>query len=87
MSRVISQREARRLKKRVEELEYLLRNERRIWGAEYPGGVNIATAAYGKDSTVNTAIQTARKLQHAVVVLADDTSVRFYALPLASLDK
>lgn len=84
---VISQREARRLKKRVEELEYLLENERRIWGAEYPGGVHIATAAYGKDSTVNMAVMTARKLKHAVVAIADDTSIRLHALPLANLDK
>lgn len=85
-SRTIPQREARRALKRVRELEYLLANERRVWGAEYPGGVQIASAAYAKDSTVNTAVMTARKLKHAVVAVADDVSVRFIALPLASLD-
>lgn len=82
----ISQREARRLRKRVQELEELLTRERRTWGAEYPGGVNIASAAYGKDTTVNAAVMTARKLGHAVVCVADDASVRFYALPLANVD-
>jgi hypothetical protein len=83
---VISQREARRLKKRVEALEGMLSRQRSQWGAEYPGGVQIASAGYPKDSAVNVAVTTARKLRHAVVALADETTVRFYALPLASLD-
>ena len=82
----ISQREARRLKKRVQELECMLQRERSVWGAEYPGGVHVASAGYGKDSTVNMAVMTARKLKHAVVAIADDTVIRFYALPLARLD-
>lgn len=83
---MISQREARRFKKRVQELEYILANERRTWGVEYPGGVHIGSAPYKKDESLNTAVMTARKLKHAVVAVADDTVIRFYALPLASLD-
>lgn len=79
----ISQREARRLRKRVEELERQIRLRNNAWATEYPGGVHIATVV-GSD-TVATAVLTARKLRHAVVVTNEGTTLRFYALPEARL--
>lgn len=81
----ISQREARRLRKRVAELEDLENQRRRTWIQEWPGGVNIISATYANGTEqVPVAIRTARKLGHAVVVLGDDTgNLRFVALPLA----
>lgn len=60
----------------------MLDGQRRHWAAEYPGGVQIASAGYAKGSEVNVAVSTARRLRHAVVCLADETTIRFYALPL-----
>lgn len=80
----ISQREARRLKKRVEELEREEAHRRRVWASEYPHGVNIATAKWEEGGRVPTAILTARKLKHAVVCTAEESGrVLFFALPLA----
>jgi hypothetical protein len=77
----ISQREARRLRKRVTELEAAETKRRRTWSQEWPGGVQIA--ATSPTESVLTAIRTARKLGHAVVATVDgdnDTFVRFTAL-------
>ena len=81
----ISQREARRLKKQVEEL---LRDERsRLgkWAMDWPGGVNVASTQWGPNDVVPVAIRTARLLGHAVVAMADSNGlVRFMALKLKS---
>ena len=81
MSKVISQREARRLRKRVEQLEAEESARRARWAAEYPGGVLLDTIH------VNVAewwiVQTARNLGHAVVVMPDkEEYVRLYGLRL-----
>jgi hypothetical protein len=81
----ISQREARRLRKRVEELERADISRRNRWSADWPGGTNIATAKFDSDGRVPVAINTARALRHAVVATAkEDGTVLFYALPLPS---
>lgn len=78
----ISQREARRLRKRVESLERQIKNQRQRWGAEYLGGVEISRVSYEPFAPVPLAIRTARKLDHGVAVIADDNGeVRFIALP------
>jgi hypothetical protein len=78
---VISQREAKRLKKRIFDLETELQRERRAWAQEYIGGVEIARAKWNGDDVVPVAVRTARKLKHAVVVTCDDDGlVRFHAL-------
>lgn len=76
----ISQREARRLRKRVKELEEAEAKRQRRYAQDWPGGVNVATADLPTDAAV--AIRTARRLRHAVVAIADDSgnSVRFMAL-------
>ena len=79
-SRRISQREARRLSKRVDELERAIESQRSVYSQEWFRAVNIATTELHE--THATAIRTARRLRHAVVVVGDDTNtVRFMALP------
>ncbi len=76
----ISQREARRLRKRVEELEQQEKYRRNRWASDWHGlwvnilSVNLDAAAYAT-------IKTARILQHAVICLPDGngTTVRLYA--------
>lgn len=83
MTKQISQREARRLRKRVEELELQEDRRRRAWSQEWFGGVNIATAEFNALDRIPVAIRTARMLGHAVVVIGSDGGdLRFMALPL-----
>lgn len=84
----ISQREARRLQKRVARLETILKSQRRQYVATYPGGVNIATLDLSGDMRTYGAIRTARLLGHAVVMVSDDGTyqVRIHALPHPSED-
>lgn len=81
----ISQRDARSLRKRVEQLERDENQRRLVWVTDYPYGVEVARMELSADHPVRTAIVTARKLGHAVVVgcAGGDTTVRFLALPLA----
>lgn len=79
---MISQREARRLKKRVAELEAQENTRRSSWAREYPGGVCIDTIT----ATTETwhIVNTARKLGHAVVVVPiPDFKLHVYGLKLA----
>lgn len=78
---LISQREAKRLKKRVEQLEEAEVMRRFSYASDWPGGVNITTVAVGDGPEM--AIRTARRLKHAVVcIVRDNGEVMFYALPL-----
>lgn len=82
----ISQREARRLRKRVTELEDRDAARRRAWSHDYVGGTQIGGVKWDKDESRPVAIRTARKLGHAVVVTAaDDGSVYFFALKVAEI--
>jgi hypothetical protein len=77
--KTIAQREARRLRKRVNVLEAAQRDRERRWSASWPGGTVIATAKWDANVLVPVAIRTARALGHAVVVTADDDGlVRFH---------
>lgn len=80
----ISQREARRLRKRVAELEGLEYRRRRAWASEWPHGTEIAAVKLVEYASVPVSIRVARRLNHAVVcTVSDDGTVRFIALPLA----
>ncbi len=68
----ISQREARRLKKRVEELELRDRARARHWSSEYPGGAHIDTLTVAGVEYV--AIKTAWMLGYAVIVKPSRTN-------------
>jgi len=81
--KIISQREARELRRRAAELESIEDRRRNAWADSYPGGANIMTVNIM--SEVRTAIHTARLLKHAVVVtLASDGAMKLHALPLGS---
>jgi len=70
LSKKISQREARQLRKRVAELERRDELNASAWAREYIGGVNVATVMV---SDVSHAIcRTARKLGHALVAVPSD---------------
>lgn len=83
----ISQREARRLRKRVAELQGVLNSERRVWGPAFIGGADIGRAQWAAGAAIPVAVRTARKLGHAVIATAADDNglVRFHALPLAEI--
>jgi len=66
----ISQREARRLRKRVQELEKLQADQRNRWAADYPGGITLGTISRSKDWLTGR-IDAARMLGHPVVVTQD----------------
>jgi len=80
--RRIGQREARRLEKRVEELEGELDRQRSTWANDFPGGTHIATVTFTEDATPIVATRTARRLAHAVVAVEVDKELRLFALPL-----
>lgn len=82
----ISQREARRLQKRVAELERHIEAQHRGWSGDWPGGVHFRTFDASAHGELRAAIKTARTLKHAVVCALSDTQLLFYALPLAKPD-
>lgn len=84
--KTISQREARELRRRVAELESQEESRRNAWTHEYPGGVNIAQTAYNASTDFLPAvIHNSRRLGHAVVCVANENNIRYYALPLAKV--
>ncbi len=83
-SKTIPQREARRLKKRVEELEGQLMHQRSCYARDWPGGLHIASFSVTSDDNRFAAIHTSRRLRHAVVAVSNDyRNFNLYALPLA----
>lgn len=63
----------------MEQLEATLCQQRNAWSSDWPGGVNITTLSV--PDTAYTAIEVARKLGHAVVVVADPQQrIRFMAI-------
>lgn len=78
----ISQREAQRLKKRVQHLEGILKRQHNHWSSEWPGGVEIARFQ-DTGNLVRVEIRTARLLHHAVVATVSDGGVvRLFGVPL-----
>lgn len=76
----ISQREARRLRKKLGEMERAEEARRRSWASDYPGGVNFTVSQ--PNETVIAAIKTARMLGHAVVVTLNGSTVLYHAMPV-----
>ena len=81
---MISQREERRLRKRVDELETVLYRQKCRWAADFPGGTHLGTISMPERGWLRGRIEAARMLNHAVVVTVpnSDNNVEFYALPL-----
>lgn len=75
---IISQREARRLRKRVEELEHRERARRHRWSSDYPGGTNFCTVTLC--DTAAAMVQTAQLLDHAIVARISGDQLYLYAL-------
>lgn len=82
MTTKISQREARQLRKRVEELESSLRRQRYVWGGDFRGGVHLGDITFQVDACIVAQALAARKLGHAVVLTVRNLKeVSLYALP------
>lgn len=75
----ISQREARCLRRRVEQLENQARANRNRWSKEWVGGITVTSMA--PDAVTIAKVETARALGHAVVVTSSDGRLYFHALP------
>lgn len=77
---MISQREARRMRRRLRELDGMKRG----WGKEWPEGKCILTARKGEMLTEeDTAIiRTARLLGHPVVVTSEGDTLYFHGMDL-----
>lgn len=65
----ISQREAHRLKMRVAQLEAEKQTQRRGWNRDWPSSTVIRRIT--TDDVTYTAVDIARRLSHAVVVVPD----------------
>lgn len=77
----ISQREAHQLQRQVARLENQIDQQRMAYASEWPGGVSIGWIEPGLE--VFTAVKTARRLGHAVVVVPQSTThINLFALPL-----
>lgn len=79
MRKKISQVEARRLLKRVQEMERLGRERLLRYSSDYPGGINFHTMSINSEGAA--CIHTAQKLEHAIVVrIGHDDKLYFYAV-------
>ena len=74
----ISQREARRLRKRVQQLEREQVERTRRWSKEYPGGVHIKT--WTPSEVDVEACRVASALGHALVLRYDNGKLYLYAV-------
>jgi hypothetical protein len=80
--KLISQREARKWKRRAEDLEALIQRERSTYAATYPGGMHIGHLSWDSETSIGSSIYTAQRLGHAVVAVADgNRKFNLYALP------
>lgn len=82
---IISQREAHRLRKRVEELEAGENARLNRWTGDYPSFANICNLRESLSFDVAiSAINTARLLKHYVIVKCDGDTIQFYASNLCA---
>lgn len=82
---IISQREARRMRKELTEIYNRDRRRALAWSSDYPGGVNIDSIAVNDNEW--HIVSTAQKLGHTCVVKAAQNGkyeLLVYALPEAS---
>lgn len=76
-----TQSEARRLAKQVDGLISILNQQKNNWTSEWPEGIKITEMPIG-DQRMLGAIETARKLGHAVVVTVYGQMLMFHACEL-----
>ena len=84
-AKIISQREARRARKELEQLRNQERARRNAWTMEWPRGVHLCDLVVSQEEWAQ--VSTARKLKHAVVIThvvgEGALHLRLYALPLS----
>lgn len=78
MSKPISQREARAMRKRLREIADRERQERHAWTATWPNGVCLQSVTV--DPVVYAKIETARRLGYPVVVTTSQNALYFHAV-------
>jgi len=79
--KTLSQAEARAWRSRALAAEKAIDQQRRVFSAEWPGGIEIGRTT--PDPVLYASVKTARKLSHGVVVtLRDNDTLAFLALPL-----
>lgn len=77
----ISQREARRLRKRVQDLERAEESRRYAWASEWPGGTHLEDLNLSAVSAAK--VYTARRLGCAIVgMCVGEETLRLVAVPL-----
>lgn len=80
--KTISQRDARKWKRRAEDLEALIQRQRSAYATSYPGGTHLGHVFWDSANHVASAVHTAQRLGHAVVAVADgQLKFNLYALP------
>lgn len=81
--RKITQIEAWNLFHKVRHYEQQEEQRGNAWASEWPMGTHIGQAQFNADSALVGSIRTARKLKHAVVVVAKESGlIEFMAMPL-----
>lgn len=79
----ISQREARRLRRKVIELSSIIDSQNKRWAEDWPSSTVICRMVPNSD--VLSCVKTARALHHAVVAVAEnDGKIAFFASQLKS---
>lgn len=79
--RNISQREAHKLLKRVQELEEAFNKQRSKWSQQFFGGTHLGNIKRERDWFAGR-LEAARELGNAIVCkCGEDGSISFYALP------
>jgi len=76
----ISQREARRLRARVHELETIMQQARQYWRQDYPAGIHLGTVSMVNNLQTLGRVEGARICGHAVVVSVRGDSLTLYAV-------
>ena len=80
---MISQREAQRMRKRIQEFEHKEMLRADAWTTDWPNGVHVGSVQVNADGALVGSIRTSRKLKHAVVATCTEAGViNFHALPL-----
>ena len=76
-----TQSEARRLEAQVRGLTQILNQQKDSWASDWPDSTRITDVIIGNERVLG-AIETARKLKHAVVVTVEGQRLIFHACEL-----
>ncbi len=79
MARKISQREARKMRKRLAELDQMERVRRNRWASDYPGGVHL-TSLTVSDQAMAGRLAASNLFGAALVAKFDSGTLRIFAI-------